>query len=304
MGKVYRRQRIEGVTVPAVIHNNQYFWHNMAVYEDGTVSCWNKTDLSDVPRQLSRGWLMPSVPVGKTLGVFHCCSLEILSARWSFNEESYCDFVAETVRSINPEMANIYETTPREREFWKERRIGFTAAPTYCKTGAGKIGYDMLDGENSHILLRRDGKIFLTELYAYSDGTFSIDDLGGKYFTLDDIEKMFYDKTLVTAPKDGETVTLGALGEAECKAVYSVKRKDKLEEIKNSSLKAQKLPDAHDRCMESYFAYLVDPCDFTREKLREAYEAVPEHERCYLGNMDTRDSDFIRILQTDNKREV
>lgn len=31
---------------------------------------------------------------------------------------------------------------------------------------------------------------------------------------------------------------------------------------------------------------------------------VPEHERCYLGDMDTRDSGFQRILYTDDKREA
>ncbi len=51
-------------------------------------------------------------------------------------------------------------------------------------------------------------------------------------------------------------------------------------------------------------SYLVEPTDFYKEELRKAYEAVPEHERCYLGDMDTRDSDFRRILYTNDKREV
>lgn len=49
MSKVYREQCIEGVTIPSIIHNSQYFWHNMAVYEDGTVSVWDKVDLDDIP---------------------------------------------------------------------------------------------------------------------------------------------------------------------------------------------------------------------------------------------------------------
>ena len=34
MGKVYRQQRVEGITIPAIIHNGNYFYTNMAVYED------------------------------------------------------------------------------------------------------------------------------------------------------------------------------------------------------------------------------------------------------------------------------
>ena len=162
MGKVYRKQRIEGVTVPAIIHNGQYFWLNMAVYEDGTVSCWNKTDLSDVPYQLKRGWLTPLVPEGKGLSVYGLCWLEIAKADWKFNNESYFKFIEETVRSINPEMANIYRTTEREKAKWKDHHVAFTADPTPCKLG-GKFGYQLLDGDKSNILLRNNGKITLTQ---------------------------------------------------------------------------------------------------------------------------------------------
>ena len=303
MGKVYRKQRIEGVTVPAVIHNGQYFWLNMAVYEDGTVSCWNKTDLCDVPYQLKRGWLTPFVPEGKGLSVHSLCWLEIIKADWKFDNESYFKFIEDTVRSINPEMENIYKTTDREKAKWKDYHIAFTADPTPCKLG-GKFGYQLLDGDRSNILLRHDGEITLTQVIIYADGTFSIDVLGDDFFTLEELEKLFKDKTLCTSVKDGERVSFGELGSAECKTVSSVEPSEKLKEIRERSLSVQNKPDAHERCIKAYHAYLVEPTDFYKERLREAYEAVPEHERCYLGDMDTRDSDFIRILYTDEKREV
>ncbi len=45
MGRVYYRQRVEGVTIPAVIHNGSYFYTNLGVYENGIVSCWHRSDL-------------------------------------------------------------------------------------------------------------------------------------------------------------------------------------------------------------------------------------------------------------------
>lgn len=304
MGKVYRKRKIEGVTIPAIIHNRDYFWHNMAVYEDGTISCWEGTDLCDVPWQLSRNWLTPIVPVGKSLSVFECCSLEIVSADWNYNNDSYYKLVEDTVHSINSEMANIYKTTERERNFWKDRHICFSASPTPCKVKDG-FGYDLMDGDSVHIFIRDEGKITLTELNIYSDGTFSVDAMGDKMLSLNDIEKLFADGTLCTAPRNGERVVLGVLGEADCELICDpVSDKDKLDEIKNRSLRVQNKPDAHDAAIEAYHAYLVEPTDFRKEKLREAYEAVPEHERCYLGDMDMRDGDFIRILYTDKKREV
>ena len=303
MGKVYRKQRIEGVTIPAVIHNGQYFWLNMAVYEDGTVSCWNKTDLCDVPYQLSRGWLTPFVPEGKGLSVYGLCWLEIVKADWKFNNDSFYEYVKETVRSLNPEMANIYKTTEREKAKWKDYHVGFTADPTPCKVGA-EFGYQLVDGDKANILLHNDGKLQLTQINIFADETFSIDGLGEQFLTLDEIEKMFKDKTLRTSVKDGETVSFGALGEVECRTVSSTEPAEKLKEIKEKSLRVQNKPDAHERCQRAYHAYLVEPSKFNKNKLREAYEAVPEHERIYLGDMDTRNTDFERILYTDEKREV
>ena len=305
MGKVYRKQRIEGVTIPAIIKNGQYFWHNMAVYEDGVVSCWEKVDLSDIPQKLASGKLSVGVPDHGWLSVFHCCSLKIEDAKWNFDSKSYYKFIKETVKKLNPEMANIYKTTDREKAKWNKHRVGFTADPTTFKL-AGGLGYRMLDGKKVNIFLRESGKITLTMLSCYGDGTFSVDGLGEEYLTMEDIERLFAEGTLCAAPEIGNTVSFGVLGDAKIltNPDLSVSDKDKLGGIRNDSLQAQNKPDALDLCREAYFAYLVEPCDFYKERLREAYEAVPEHQRCYLGDMDTRDTDYIRILYTDEKREV
>lgn len=305
MGKVYRKQTIEGVTVPAIIHNSQYFWHNMAVYEDGTISCWEKVDLDDVPVKLKRGWLTVSIPDGKSISVYGACGVELTKGNWSFTNESYFDFIKETVRSMNPEMANIYRTSEHEREKWNKLRIGFTASPTHCKLDEKPFHYELTAGDSTNVFMRVDGALAVTALYAYEDGFFGIDSMDKKIFTFNDIENLFKDKELCVAPKSGDIISFGALGTAECASCYSkVKLNEKLKEIENASLKVQKKPDAHELCIRAYHAYLVEPNDFYKERLREAYEAVPEHERCFLGDMDTRDSDFRRILYSNNKREV
>lgn len=276
----------------------------MAVYEDGTVSCWKKVDLDDVLNTLNRGWLTVSIPERKSLSVYGACSVELTSAKWNFTNESYFEFIKDTVRSMNPEMANIYKTSDHEREKWDKLRIGFTASPTHCKLIEMPFKYEFTNGDDTNIFMRVDGYVTLTALYAYEDGFFGIDGLD-KILTFDDIEKLFAEKELCTAPKAGELISFGALGTAECAESYSaVKIKEKLKEIENSSLKIQKKPDAHELCIRAYHAYLVEPNDFYKERLRKAYEAVPEHERCFLGDMDTRDSDFRRILYSNNKREV
>ena len=136
MGRVYRQQRVEGVTLPAIIRNGSYFWHDMAVYEDGTVSIWEKIDLEEIPQKLAVKKLMFDVPNGGELSVFELCSLKIVSAEWKYTEQSYYEHIVDTVRSINPEMANIYKTTQREKAIWKEYHVVFSAQPTPYKLGA------------------------------------------------------------------------------------------------------------------------------------------------------------------------
>lgn len=201
-------------------------------------------------------------------------------------------------------MGNIYKTTQREHDKWDKYRVAFTASPVPCKL-KGNLGYDLLDGSDAHIFLHKDGKLLLTEMYVYKDGTFLVEGLGEEYLSFEDITRLFKNKTLRTAPQNGETVSFGALGEAVVDVVYEpVSSEQKLAELDNKLLRVQNKPDAHERCINAYHAYLVEPTDFYKEELRKAYEAVPEHERCYLGDMDTRDSDFRRILYTNDKREV
>ncbi|WP_449405150.1 DUF7638 domain-containing protein [Hymenobacter montanus] len=41
---VYRKQVIEGFSIPAIIHNFRYYFVDIDVYSDGRVQCWNFED--------------------------------------------------------------------------------------------------------------------------------------------------------------------------------------------------------------------------------------------------------------------
>ncbi len=153
--------------------------------------------------------------------------------------------------------------------------------------------------------LNLNGEIMLTSVSAFSDGYFSVDGLDGEeYITLDKIRELFSEDVLCVKPSDNETVSFGALGKARCKTVYDVLKEEKIKEIENELLRLQNKPDALETARQAYLNYLMLPTEQNKEKLRFAYKAVPEHQRMYLGDMDTRDRDYIRILYTDDKREV
>lgn len=52
-----------------------------------------------------------------------------------------------------------------------------------------------------------------------------------------------------------------------------------------------------DKCHDAYQLFQEDPTEETREKLREAHEAVPEHNRRFvLADMDVKDIPIRMII--------
>lgn len=68
MAWVYRKQMVEGETAYGIIHSGSYFFAELAVYEDGVISCWNKNDLNQFLNSLERGWVVPQIPMGELGG--------------------------------------------------------------------------------------------------------------------------------------------------------------------------------------------------------------------------------------------
>ncbi len=307
MGRVYRKQLVEGVCIPAIIHNSNYFLIQMAIYADGIVSCWHKSDLRQFKEDLRRGWVMPSVPEGQYLSVHNLGDFFIRQARWTHNAESFYQQVWEMVQDLNPEMANIYQTTPSETAKWDKLRVGFTASPTPCKQKPG-FGYDFWDGKGNYIFCRQDGRLYLTALTVFADKTVQLDGMGPKYYNMEEIEQLFAQGTLCTKLAQEEWVTIFCLGDlllAPMEGLYEVSVRDKLQEIADDLSELLGEEDSIDICRRAYHYYLEEPSEWAREKLRKAYEAVPEHQRMYLGDMDSRDSDYRRILyHPEQKREV
>lgn len=306
MGMIYRKQSIEGVTVPAIIHNGSYFLIQLGVYEDGTVSCWEKCDLDRFIEKLNNGWVAPAVPNGKSLSVNSLGEYKLESGQWNYDINGFNGYVRDIVKSINPKMENIYHTTDRENEKWNKARVKFTATPVPFKLKPG-LGYFTLKGESSYIFYRNEeGQLSLTALTVYEDKTVSLDTVKDKYFTLEETEELFDNKTLLTSVGSSAKVLIKGLGTVTLSdGGYFVNTVEKIKEIKDNAARLAGEDDAIDRCQKAYYLYLTDPTEWARENLRKYYEAVPKHRRCFLGDMDTKDSDYRRILyHPEEKREV
>lgn len=304
MNHVYRNQRIEGTTVWGIIRNGSYYFLNtFGVYEDGIISCWNKNDLWQFEHELNRGWVVTSIPTNERVSIFHLGDFKVKDAVWNYNQTQYYQYIKDVVKQLNPEMKNLYRTTPREIEKWNKHRVGFSAEFTPFKL-TSSIGYFCEDGKQAYIFYRKNSSLYLTTITAYKDGTLKIG-LDDSYHSWEEIDRFFEDDILCVTSKENEWVTIPDFGkvlfEDEPCSISTSEKKSSIYEMRKEIMDE---PTAHDLCIEAYYQYLIEPCNENKERLRKAYEAVPEFERCYLGNMDTRDSDFVRILYSNEKRMV
>ncbi|WP_267523040.1 DUF7638 domain-containing protein [Campylobacter sp. MG1] len=163
--------------------------------------------------------------------------------------------------------------------------------------------YSRLDDNDTFIFYNFKGEFYLTTLIAYEDKTLKIGMLEKEYFSLEEIKDMFDKNILTTEVKD--KFFIKDFAEIKIESIgYFVKKSQKFKEIEDMMKKVCGEKTTLELCKEAYHQYLSYQCDYTKEKLRKAYEAVPEHERIYLEDMDSKDWDYQRILYSNEKREV
>lgn len=301
MGKIYRYQRVEGKYFPGIINNVNYFFTTVALYEDGVIDCWKKVEFQDIKNVIEKGWLCCEAPNGKNISIFQVGNYTIKSAKWKYNKETYYKTIIDNLKELNPKIENINKITREIPEEDYKKEILFLSKPFRLEH---KINFHQwFNGDNTFIFYNLGGQLYLTTLTAYEDKTFEIGLLEEKYFSLEEIKEMFEKNILTTEVKDRFFIKYFAEIEIE-KINYFVEKSQKFKEIEDMMKKVCEEETTLELCREAYFEYLADPCDYTKEKLRKAYEAVPEHERIYLGDMDSKDWDYQRILYSDEKREV
>lgn len=301
MGKIYRYQRVEGKYFPGIINNVNYFFTTVALYEDGVIDCWKKVEFQDIKNVIEKGWLCCEAPNGKNISIFQVGNYTIKSAKWKYNKETYYKTIIDNLKELNPKIENINKITREIPEEDYKKEILFLSKPFRLEH---KINFHQwFNGDNTFIFYNLGGQLSLTTLTAYEDKTFEIGLLEEKYFSLEEIKEMFEKNILTTEVKDRFFIKNFAEIEIE-KINYFVEKSQKFKEIEDMMKKVCEEETTLELCREAYFNYLEDPCDYTKNELKKAYESVPEHERIYLGDMDSKDWDYQRILYSDKKREV
>jgi hypothetical protein len=139
-----------------------------------------------------------------------------------------------------------------------------------------------------------NGSYYLSPISIYQDGL--IDCWGLVDF--EGFKQKVRSGWVVTQPPEGARVSVPFLADFRAAdAYYWVQAEELIKEVADEIEELNHRPSSVKRCYEAYKQFQDNPTEGTRDALRKAYEAVPEHNRTYvLGDMDVKDIPIRMII--------
>ncbi|NNV57825.1 DUF7638 domain-containing protein [Limnovirga soli] len=296
--KVYRKQIIEGFSIPAIIHNINYFFVDLDVYENGRVHCWNFEDFEHFKKDVQRGWVVLNIPDNNDISIHGLGSWTIENGSWLFNKKTFIDYVQRLIKELNPSLENIFK--------YKEKKVN---GITVGENGGGIIYKEKkktpnsffsekVNGQSINLFYKTTANFHLIKVNLFADGTLQLSRLENPIdLSIEEFEKLIIENNLVTEIPIGSTVYIYGLGEFSIKKMfYNANIQDKLLEIKDIQRQLKGEPTTIEICRQAHEKYLKNPTLENKEQLRVAYENVPDHQKIYVGDMDTKDIEVRMII--------
>lgn len=302
---VTRTEQIEGFSIPGIILNMQYHFTDLQVYSDGLISCWGMVDLPMFKNKLSKSWVVTSIPDGQTISIFSLGSWVIENGAWDYDEESFYAYVKKLIKTLNPTLENLYNYNGENYKM-----IGKSSVAKHSSLNSKPYYYDNPDsflskrneGEKFHVFYRNDDtKTYLAELSLYKTGKIEITNLPvKKTFKFEEIKDLIQNEKLITELNTGEKITILGLGSFTVKSGSGVDITAKYNEFEDKYSELNGTENSISKCARIFDAYKLDPSFKLKQELKEAYEKVPEHQRMFVGDMDTKDYEVRQIIYGDS----
>nr|WP_295868200.1 hypothetical protein [uncultured Chitinophaga sp.] len=303
--KIYRQQIIEGVSIPAIIHNDSYFFVDLDVYADGRVNCWNFEDMEHFIKDVNRGWVTLSIPDNRNISIHGLGSWAITGGAWLFTPEKFIGYVRELVKTLNPGMLNMYKYHKKVINGVAIGESGNGHLYKENKKSPHDIFPETIVGDGLNVFYKLKGDYHLVKLNIFPDQTFQLCRLEMPMeLTTAELEEMIASAVIVTAPPVGARVHIYGLGSFTVKeADYAVDIREKLIEIREIVRGLNGEPSSVQVCREAYQQYIADPTARNKALLKVSYENVPDHHKMYVGDMDTKDIAVRMIIYGEQEIE-
>lgn len=301
---ITRTEIIEGFSIPGIIHNMQYHFTDIQIYSDGLISCWQMVDLSLFKEKLNKGWVVTSIPDGDVISIFNLGNWRIEQGEWLHTKETLYDYIHSLVKQLNPSLENLHNYHGKN-----SKKIGKAEVAKHFIPNAKPYYYDdpssflpkKVSGKKFHFFFRNDDeKTYLAELSLYKSGHIEITNLPvKKTYKFEELKNLADEGIITTELKIGETVTIINLGSFKIKSGYGELMKNKLNELFDTFNELNGRENSIAKCARIFEDYKLNPTKKLKNDLKEAYEDIPEHQRIFVGSMDTKDFEVRQIIYGD-----
>lgn len=301
---IARTKAIEGFLIPGIINNMKYFFTDLQVYSDGLIYCWDMVDLDMFKDKLDKGWVVTSIPDGETISFFSLGNWKIEQGNWLHTKETLYGYVYSLVNKLNPTLQNLHNYKGSNTKIVNGVNVAKHAIPNmrpYHFDAADSSLSNRVYGEKFNFFYRSsDAKAYLVNLSVYKSGKIEITNLPQKkILKIEDLDSLIKKDTLTTDLKTGEIITILNLGSFKIISGNGVGIDSKIDELYNKFNEMNGKENTIAKCARIFELYKQTPTKALREGLRDAYEAVPKHQRMFVGTMDTKDYEVRLVIYGD-----
>ncbi|PQO40218.1 hypothetical protein [Blastopirellula marina] len=297
---------VDGIAVPGFIRNGRYFFTEISVFADGIFDCWGGVDLDFLARKFAQGWICPGAFVGEEISVHDLMAAQVVACEWDFSAEAYHKRLLGYLADLNPTSQDLVD--------FEGEDVDIRDGVRWAKVGMIRTTPLQLNkqdssppGDSRNILVRHDGQTFLTVMRIYADGQVDIHPRFDeeRFVSVDELGALLKRGEILLSVPDGTVLEIDTLGRMTVTEVmcWIEKPADLIAEVTDSIQKLRGEKSSIQNCRDAYQEYLDKPTLATKELLRIAYEAVPEHHRMYVGDMDVKDIPIRMVLYGEQEIE-
>ncbi len=157
-----------------------------------------------------------------------------------------------------------------------------------------------IPGSFVHAFIHNGETYFLTEIKIYKDGM--IDCWGLVNF--EEFKQKIAQGWVVTSLPNNAEVSVSFLANFKATEVRAwVKEDEFIREVADEIERLNGRSTSTDKCLKAFQRFQDEQSEEARQHLKDAYEAVPEHLRMFLGDMDVKDIPIRMIIYGEDEIE-
>ncbi|MDR7209143.1 hypothetical protein [Flavobacterium piscis] len=303
--RVYRKQVLEGYSIPAIIKNGTHFFTDLDVYENGRVACWNFEDFEHFKNDVNRGWVSVSIPDNERISIHGLGDWTIGNGNWIFDKDTFIYYVQQLIKELNPKLENLFQYSKKTINGVSIGENGNGTVFKELKKYPNDIFPEKLEGQSVNLFYKESQGYYLIKVNVFADNTLQLSRLETPIdLTISEFEKLVKEKIILTEIPVHSKVLIYGLGNFEIvKNEFHTTIEEKVLEIRDILRDLNGQPSTIVICREAYRNYIENPTIANREKLKNSYEKVPDHQKMYVGDMDTKDTEVRMIIYGDQEIE-